>query len=141
MPHPIQWKTLCLPCLLVLAGCGGTWVDDEGNFARVFGFSRPQDVEVVHSVYWKSAHWSSEYYYFIALRASPKFLAGLTSAESVTPVASEKTAADACGEKPPEWFMPKSVNSYEAWVPKAGTGYRVFRDRTDGTLFLCDERL
>ena len=127
--------------VLVLAGCGATWVDDDGNFARVFGFNKPQDVEVIHSVYWKSAHWSVEYYYFIALRVPPKFLASLTSVETMTSVATDKAVSNACGDKPPLWFMPKSLNSYEAWVPKAGAGYRVFQDRADGILFLCDERL
>lgn len=127
--------------VLVFVGCGGTWVDDDGNFARVFGFSKPHDVEVIHSIYWKSAHWSVEYCYFIALRASPKFFAGLTATKLMTAVAPDKAVSNECGDKPPQWFMPKPLNSYEAWVPKAGAGYRVFRDMDDGTLFLCDERL
>jgi len=47
--------------LVILAGCGATWVDDAGNFKRVFGFSQPGDVKVIHSYYWKSPHWTVEY--------------------------------------------------------------------------------
>jgi len=127
--------------LLVLSSCGGTWIDDAGNFRRVFGFSKPQDVDVLHSYYWKSPHWSVEYRYFIALRVSPGFVAGLTSAQLMIPGVPDGTALNSCGDKPPQWFLPKSPGNYEVWVPKTATGYRVFRDNADGVLYLCDERL
>ncbi len=138
----IRWRLLSIVLLLlVLPSCGGTWVDDDGNFSRVFGFSKPQDVHVLHSYYWKSAHWSVEYSYFIALKASPKFVTGLTSAGLMTAAASDDTVLNSCGHKRPQWFLPKSLTNYEVWVPKAAAGYRVFRDKAEGTLFLCDERL
>jgi hypothetical protein len=57
--------SVCDSAILVLTGCGGTWVDDKRNFDRVFGFGKIPDVQVVHSYYWKSPHWSTEYQYFI----------------------------------------------------------------------------
>jgi hypothetical protein len=137
----IRWRILPLALLLVLPSCGGTWSDDPGNFSRVFGFSKPQDVEVLHSYYWKSPHWTVEYSYFISLRPSPKFVTGLTSPELMTSVPPDAEVLSSCGDKPPQWFLPKSLINYEVWIPKAASGYRVFRDKADGTLFLCDERL
>lgn len=135
-------RPLLFLLVAVLAGCsGGIWVDDAGNFKRVFGFNQPGDVKVLHSYYWKSLHWTVEYSYFIALEASQKFAARLTSGEQMTAVAPEEKLLDSCGGKRPQWFLPKPLASYEAWFPKAGSGYRVFRDKTDGTLFLCDQRL
>ena len=126
--------------LAFLASCGGTWVDDPGNFKRVFGFNRPEDVRVLHSYYWKSPHWSTEYSYFIALQAPQKFAARLTSVELMTAVAPDEKVLNSCGDKRPQWFLPKQLTNYEVWLPKGGGGYRVFRDRADSTLFLCDER-
>jgi hypothetical protein len=63
----------------------------------------------------------------------------IISAETMTSV-SPKTF-DACGSKKPEWFLPKAMPNYDAWVPKASSGYRVFRDKIDGRLFVCDERI
>jgi hypothetical protein len=127
--------------LLVLPSCGGTWIDDDGNFRRVFGFSTPEDVKVLHSYYWKSAHWSAEYRYFISLKASSKFTSGLTSSELMISAVPDGTLSNLCGDERPQWFLPKSLADYEVWAPKAATGYHVFRDKADGTLFLCDERL
>jgi len=124
-----------------LASCGGTWVDDAGNFKRVFGFSKPTDVRVVHSYYWKSPHWSVEYRYFIALQASSKFAAGLTSPELVTAIAFDRAVLDACGTERPPWFLPKPLGEYEVLIPNAAGEYRIFRDKADGALFLCDQRL
>ena len=126
--------------LVSAAGCGGTWVDDPGNFKRVFGFPEPDGVRMLHSYYWKSPHWSTEYSYFIAVQASSKFVAGLTSNELMTGVKPDPKMLETCGTRPP-WFLPKPLASYEAWLPKTQMGYRVFRDRSDGTLFVCDERL
>ena len=136
----------CLICstillLLVLIGCGGTWVDDQRNFERIFGFSQPPDVRVDHSYYWKSGHWSTEYRYFIALQSSAKFTSGLTSPDLMTAAVPDAAAADACGGQRPAWFLPKPATSYEMWVSKRGTGYRVFRDKESGALYVCDQRL
>jgi hypothetical protein len=133
------WSVILL--VLVLNGCGGTWVDDSRNFERVFGFSKPHDVDVIHSYYWKSPHWSTEYRYFIALQPSSKFTSGLTTPELMTSAIPDATAIDACGDKRPQWFLPKPLMSYEMWVSRRGAAYRVFRDKADGTLFVCDERL
>ncbi len=131
-----------LPVLLMfLASCGGKWVDDAGNFERVFGFTQPEDVKVLHSQYWKSPHWTVEYSYFIALQPSQKFTAELTAPQLMTAVASDEKLLDSCGDRRPPWFLPKPLTNYEAWLPKTAAGYRVFRDRADDTLFVCDERL
>lgn len=126
--------------LLIAAGCGGTWVDDPANFKRVFGFNKPDDVTVLHSYYWKSRHWSTEYRYFIAVQPSPKFVSGLTSGELMIPTKPEPSLLESCGSRP-LWFLPKPPESYDAWLPKRQMGYRAFRDRTDGTLFVCDQQL
>ena len=127
--------------LLLMSCSSGTWVDDAGNFKRVFDFSQPADVKVLHSYYWKSPHWTVEYNYFIALQPSQKFTAGLTAPQLTTAVAPDEKLLDSCDDKRPAWFLPKPIGNYEAWVAKAGGGYRLFRDKADGTLFLCDERL
>jgi hypothetical protein len=59
----------------------------------------------------------------------------------MTSVPPDVKVLNSCGDNRPQWFLPKPLTNYEVWVPKAATGYRVFRDRADGTLFLCDEQL
>jgi hypothetical protein len=126
--------------LLILTGCGGTWVDDDRNFQRVFGFDKPNDVQVLHSFYWKSAHWSTEYRYYISLRASSQFASSLTDARLMRPAAPE-FAPDSCGSDRPDWFAPKSMTKYEMWVSKENLSYYVFRDKDDGVIYACDEQL
>ena len=45
-------------CALMLVGCGGTYVDDKHNFERAFKFQKPKDVQVIHSIYWQSPHFT-----------------------------------------------------------------------------------
>jgi hypothetical protein len=65
----------------------------------------------------------------------------LTSSELMTVVVPNSAVLDICGGEHPRWFLPKPLGNYDVWVPKAAEGYRVFRDRADGALFLCDQRL
>ena len=124
-----------------MGGCGGTWVDDEGNFKRVFGFDKPNDVQVLHSYYWKSPHWSTEYQYYIALRTSASFANGLTATQLVSPAIPDANALEQCGGNPPQWFVSKPFSHYEMWIPKNSYRYRVFRDKDDNTIYACDEQL
>ena len=116
-------------------------MDDSANFKRIFGFSKPPDVRVVHSYYWRSSHWTEEYRYFIALEASSRFFAGLTSSELMTAAAPAMALLNRCGAERPGWFLPKPLGAYEAWIPKVTSGYRVFRDKMGGRLFVCDQRM
>ena len=127
--------------LSLLSACGGRWIDDTKNFERIFGFRKPEDVQVLHSYYWKSSHWTTEYSYFIALQPSKEFLAGLTSAKLMRETAPSETAVSSCGDQCPAWFLPKPIEAYKMWVPNAGEGYRVFRDRAEGIVFVCDTHL
>jgi hypothetical protein len=124
-----SWRLLSSVALLcILASCGGTWVDDGGNFDRVLGFGGPPEVKVLHGFTGKSPTGALSIAISFALQASPKFMAGLTS-------------SDRCGVERPKWSLPKPLRDYDAWVSKEYAGYRVFRDRADGALFLCDQRL
>lgn len=122
-------------------GCGGTWVDDQGNFKRIFGFDKPGDVQIQHSYYWKSPHWSTEYRYYIALRGSAKFANELTAAQLMNPANPDSGAPGVCGGNPPRWFLPKPFIRYKMWMPKNSGKYRVFQDKDDGTIYVCDEQL
>jgi hypothetical protein len=138
----LKCRAFCFGFLL-LVGCGGEWINDKGNFKRVFGFDKPAAVRVEQSYYWKSPHWSSEYEYFIVLEAPPEFAQGLTNSRLMTPAAPQIAASTGCtySNRKPAWFMPGSLQEYEAWVPKGDTDYRVFRHKADGRLFVCDLRL
>ena len=127
--------------MLPLGGCGGTWIDDKGNFKRIFGFDKPNDVQVVHSYYWKSPHWSTEYQYYIALHTSTRFASGLTAAQLMSPAVPDKDALAQCGSSLPPWFVSKPLSHYEMWVPKNTFQYRVFQDKDDSTIYVCDEQL
>jgi hypothetical protein len=127
--------------MLPLSGCGGTWVDDESNFKRIFGFDKPNDVQILHSYYWKSPHWSTEYQYYIALRSSNSFTSGLTAAQLMSPAVPDKDALARCGGNLPPWFVSKPLSHYQMWIAKSSARYRVFRDQDDNTLYVCDELL
>ena len=131
---------------VLLAGCGyesaGTWDDDPGNWERAFHSGRPPDVVVVHSKYWRSAHWTLEFQYFFHLGKNDALRKQLFAENKLARMEGEAAArasSDFFGDKP-AWFLPGRVSDYEVWAIAAETGrhFRVFIDRRTGELFVAD---
>lgn len=61
----------------------GTWEDDPGNWSRAFQSTKPPEVAVVHSKYWRSAHWTSEFEYFFEIAPNPQLKAQLFGENNV----------------------------------------------------------
>jgi hypothetical protein len=120
----------------------GTWDDDPKNWGRTFQSTKPPQVTVVHSKYWRSPHWSYEFQYFFEIAPNAELkeqlftanrLRQLTGAEAVE--ARGRVFGDA-----PSWFAPKSVESYETWVFADGPerNFKVLIDKVSGHIFMND---
>ena len=141
--------TLLVVALVLLAGCGyfkaGTWEDDPGNWERAFNSSRPPDVVVVHSRYWRSPHWSHEFEYFLEIVPTPELREQLftrNQLHEIKGVEAETAKSGFFGDKPP-WFIPGEATQYEVWVykEKPGGNFRVFVNKHNGHLFLTDHQV
>lgn len=132
--------------MLILAGCGGTYVDDEHNFERALNFSRPKDVQVGHSVYWQSPHFTDEHCYFLELRPAEgsNLLKTLTTAPDIEPVTDQGEEIPPPGlvVERPKWFAPGPRSNYEVWAsPSRFETFGVLRDKRDGRIFVYGQVL
>lgn len=94
----------------------GTWEDDEGNWSRAFGQDPPEDVSVVHSYYWTSAHFTHEYIYFFEVKASARWRDSFIKACEAEPVAASNAGCFEVGyDETPAWFVPGAVEQYDVW--------------------------
>jgi hypothetical protein len=137
---------LCLGLLLCLNGCGyltsGTWENDPDNWGRAFHSTKPNDVKVLHSKYWRSPHWTYEFEYFFEIERNDKLKTQLFTQNKLI-MLEGKMAIEAKNQffgESPRWFAPKTVDKYEVWKYEyiAGSNFRVFVDKETGNLFLTD---
>lgn len=128
------------------SACGyfssGTWEDDPSNWKRAFRSTKPPDVVVVHSKYWRSPHWSYEFQYFFEIAPNLPLKKQLFTANRlrlVTGTEAEEVRRRIFGEAPP-WFAPKSTTEYEVWVfeGEPDRNFKILIDRSSGHLFLSD---
>ncbi len=140
-----RWLVLVVTAL-ALAGCGyamaGTWDDDPGNWGRAFSSTKPPDVEVLHSKYWRSAHWTFEFQYFFHLRRNDPLRRQLIEQNKLVRLegeAASKARSDSFGENP-AWFLPGGIGEYEVWVigGNPNSHFRLFFRKATGDLFLAD---
>ena len=132
---------------LLAASCGyirsGKWEDDPDNWGRAFHSGKPQDVVVVHSEYWRSPHWSYEAGYLFELEPNAVLRRQLFSENRLRKLEGSELAIDPrpCF-KCPEWFAPKSLDSYEIWTYEGDPrNFRILIDKSTGHIYLGDYQI
>ena len=132
-------NVLIASALLVVAACheSGTWVDDPRNFKRAWGVDAPSSVQVVHSRYWRSAHFTREEIYYFQLRAPSSYAGAFATENKLKPLSAIDVGRFSFIQPRPAWFAPKQPSEYQIW----GTGSQapacfVLLDRKTGDIFI-----
>lgn len=146
--HRFFNTTFLIPViLLLLTGCGGTYVDDKDNFERALRFDRPTDVQLVKSMYWQSSHFTDEHCYYLELQPqtnstifqtltnlTPVVLNTLTNGQALVP---ETLVIDR-----PEWFAPEPAAKYELWTStNEFIPFGIIRNLSSGKIFVYGQIL
>jgi hypothetical protein len=127
------------PLALILVGCGGTYVDDKHNFERALNFKCPKDVQVGHSIYYQSPHFTEEHCYYLELipASNSTFLATFTTAPGIVLVTNKSQDIPTIGLERPKWFAPKPRESYEIWVfTNEFVPFGILHDKLDNRVFV-----
>jgi len=140
-------KLVAMLVVLVSAGChpAGTWRDDERNWQRAFRSTKPADVVVVHSQFWRSAHWTYEFEYFFHIKSNAPLREQLFTANDLEeiPGTNMATAVEDFFQDKPGWFLPGSATNYDAWIYRTEPrgNFRVFIHRDSRDLFITDYQI
>lgn len=127
--------------LLGLAGChrSGTWVDDPKNFQRAWGQRAPSDVQIQHSWYWRSAHFTREEAYYFQFARHGELMRGFVAENRLQRVADPTSVSlsnYSCFSRP-VWFAPKPLVAYNIWVtPPNASPALILEDRTTHVFFI-----
>ncbi len=142
-PGPRQFLGKLIPLgllSLALFGCheSGTWVDDRGNWKRIFRAPQPADVKIIHSWFWRSPHFTYEFEYFLQLDANIELQKELFKLNPLS--RSYERELQAFPQPKPDWFAPKPLSDYETWAyaDRTNSNFRLLIDRKSGELFLTD---
>jgi len=123
----------------------GTWDDDHYNWERAFGERVPKGVEVVHSRYWNSDHFTHEYVYFMEITATDEWWENYKRTNSLMQFTLPSMPGGTWegNSQFPNWFAPGSNDLYEAWSVhgKGGTSMKIRVRKSDRHIFLHDKQL
>jgi hypothetical protein len=121
----------------------GTWEDDPKNWRRAFNEEPPAGVNVVHSKYWRSDHFTYEYIYYFEVEATPEWRANFLKQRQFELVAATNAwrfGESDLSDRNPGWFAPGPVEKYEVWDKPQYHG-SVWIDKTNGHMFFYDSQL
>lgn len=130
--------------LITMGSCGylssGTWENDDKNWERAYDFPLPDSIELLHSWYWRSPHWSLEQ----ALYFEIKYNEGVKNSYILDPTIVELPYSDTIEinffREKPKWFLPKSFKSYDIWKGNKDSfdNFLLFIDKEEGNIFWTD---
>lgn len=133
MPGRFNRVASLLLALTLAAGCGylraGTWENAPSNWRRVFHSTKPDDVVILHSRYWRSAHWSYEAGYVFEIAANSKLRDQLFRENRLRRLegAAAAEAKQLCSPACLLWFAPTTIEEYEVWaMPTSRAATSVF---------------
>ena len=130
-----------------LIGCGyfnaGTWQDDPKNWERAFHQKTPQGIEIMHSYYWRSPHWTYEFRYFFSIRGTKEtrdLLFANGQLKKFDQNSGSNFQLDNSFDNKPSWFLPKVLDQCEVWIFKDEPrgNFRLFIDKISGDIFITD---
>jgi hypothetical protein len=122
----------------------GTWNDDPKNWYRAFEEEQPADVNIIHSQYWRSDHWTYEYMYFFEVQATPEWRDKFLKERNALPVPPDKARSfrtQVFGDSTPDWFAPDPVDIYEVWDERPGYFGTIWINKDNGHIYFWDSQL
>jgi hypothetical protein len=125
---------------LVFVGCGGTYVDDKRNFERAFQAKCPQDVEVIHSVYSSSPHFTEEHEFYFEMKPAVgstilKWLTGGPEIVQSTNVLIQVPFYLNLRQNRPKWMAADSLTNYDIWY-NTNSAFIVLSDKRKPDIFV-----
>lgn len=126
---------------LTLISCfnsAGTWEDDNENWKRAFNYTPTDSIEVIHSWYWKSPHFTFEHEYFFELTYNETIKEQFLTGNDLFQLDSSDYSSIHHFNEKPNWFTPKEYHNYDVWSSYEYPNYFVFIDKTKRRIFLSD---
>lgn len=149
-PEPTdRIRIALLLAAVVAAGCGyvrsGSWDDVPENWQRAFQSTKPENVVVVHSRYWRAPHFTYEAGYLFEIQPNAVLREQLFSRNRLRRLPDAEVAKESrpCFAECPPWFAPKPLDQYEIWAytDDPHSSFRVLIDKTTGHMFLSDYQI
>lgn len=112
--------------LMLTIGCGyfkgGAWEDDPKNFQRAWGMSPPEGLRVLHSWYFRSAHFTREEVYYFEIVGIQEFAEDFAEVNGMVLAEPESLERFSFCVERPSWFAPKDPEHYRIWTSRQPSG-------------------
>ena len=134
---------LCITSLFFISCHSGEWENQDKNWERAFsGQSKPDNVKILNSYYWRSPHFTYEAQYFFRLEVGEEYMNTWIQHSKCKLTASTVVEADFPNDRP-DWFVPKELSKYKIWRPSDDqfSQFRIFKNLETNEFYVTDTEL
>jgi hypothetical protein len=140
----IKFSIFSILLLMTFTSCGyfssGKWEDDNKNWTRAYKHPLPDTIDLVHSWYWRSPHWSLEQAMYFEIKHNESIKENFIKYQDVVRLDLKDTInINFFGQKP-IWFITKPFKDYLIWKSNLGN-FLLFLDNENGDLYWTDYQL
>jgi hypothetical protein len=140
----INFCSLIFLLLMVLTSCGyfstGKWEDDNKNWARAYKQPLPDTIDLLHSWYWRSPHWSLEQAMYFEIKYNAGVKENFIKYPDMIRLDEKDTINLEFFNEKPKWFTYKPLRKYTIWKSNL-TNFLLFLDKENGHLYWTDYQL
>nr|WP_321222153.1 hypothetical protein [uncultured Psychroserpens sp.] len=116
--------------------CGaGTFENDPETWYKVFGEDPPEQIQVINTRFWKSAHWSYEFELYAEFKASHDIINSLLLERYRFKETTNPMLDLGFADEKPKWFVSKDFEQYSIYE-SATNNMLLFRNSTSNTNYL-----
>jgi hypothetical protein len=131
----------------LISSCGyftsGTWENDNKNWSRAYNSPLPDSIELLHSWYWRSPHWTLEQAMFFEIKYNKGVKDKFLSDTTLLLLPQSDTITISLFDERPKWFLPKPYRFYKIWKSSKDDfdHFILFEDCLNGDLYWTDYQL
>lgn len=130
-----------------IVSCGyvssGIWENDDKNWSRAYGIPLPDSIELLHSWYWRSPHWTLEQAMYFETKDNDELKNTYILDPTIIELPDNDTTDMGFFKEKPKWFLPKPFKSYRIYKgnKNESDNFLLFIDKENGNLFWTDFQL
>lgn len=127
--------------IILFSSCGGTYENDDIVWEKAFNEEKPDEINLSHSYFWKSSHWTYECIIYMEIGYNQKWLLSKIKEYKMDATLDFTKAGIGLFDERPHWFAPKTEENYILFKSKVSPELMILLDKKTNVMYFTYTQL